>query len=191
MKNSSSNKLIELVFFCLLTVFISANAAAEDDDHIIWSSNAMACVPAGAPIVVDNHESLAGKVRFKEGKRGKVALICPIHMVTVATGKSPRSLHLTYRDGDGKQGNSLVSAVLRKVRRSNGQVETIVNSVVSSNATNAANSGVNGWATHQSATTGNTIGQRFDFLRYYYYVQINMDNTSGTTLAVMGVYLTK
>ena len=179
----------KLIFICLLVVLTPANA--EDDDHVIWSSNAMACEPAGAPIIRDNHESLAGKVRFKEGKRGKVALICPVNMVTAATGKSPRSLFLTYQDGDGKEGRSIVSAALRKVRKSDGHVETIVNSFVSSNATNATNSGDNGWANHQSATRGNTIGQRFDFLRYYYYVQINMDNKTGASLGVMGVYLTK
>lgn len=180
--NVLKNSIISVIFLCFF--FISPVASAD----IVWSSNAMACEPAGAPIIRDNHDSLAGIVRFKAGHRGDVILICAIS--SMLTKYSLRSLRLTYRDGDGKEGPSVVSAAIRKVRISDGHVVTLTNGSVSSNDSNAINSGPNGWATHQSGTVGHVLDERLDLSKYYYYVQINMKRTnSGVPLAVMGVYL--
>jgi len=172
---------MKYLFFSFL---LAISTSTEAD--VVWSSNAMSCEPAGAPIVRDNHESLAGKVRIN--KAGDVILICAIS--SMLTNYSLRSIRLTYRDTDGKEGSSSVSAAIRKVRISDGAVVTMKNGKVSSNDSNAINSGPNGWATHQSGTPGNVISERLDLSKYYYYVQINMKKTQGGgSVAVMGVYL--
>ena len=65
-------------------------------NKVVWTFNAMACIPAGAPIARDLYDSLAGGVRFREGKFGNIALICPIS--DDLGGTALLSLHLTYRD---------------------------------------------------------------------------------------------
>ena len=153
----------------MLGIAISQPVPAQSS--VVWQYNAMACVAAGAPIAGDLHDSLAGIVRFKAGKTGNIALICPIsHDVNTLL----RSLRLTYRDGDGHEGPSSVTAVLRRVRRSDGYVATVLRGDVSSNDTDAPNSGPIGWATHQSGTAGRVLSHSMDLLNYYYYVQINL-----------------
>ncbi len=173
-----------------VAVFVSfiVVGASIADAKVVWSYNAMACEPAGAPIKRDLYDSLAGKVRFREGKTGNIALICPI---SDDLGKTQlRSLRLTYRDGDGKEGPSVVSAVIRRVRRSDGHVATLPNGKVSSNDSNAVNSGPTGWATHQSGAPGRVLNHVLDLDSFYYYVQINLKRTDANVpLAVMGVYL--
>jgi hypothetical protein len=170
-----------------LFLAISASQPVLAQSSVVWSFNAMACQPAGAPIAADLHDSLAGTVRFKEGKTGNIALICPItHNVNTLL----RSLRLTYRDGDGHEGPSVVTAVIRRVRRSDGYVATLLNGDVSSNDSSAPNSGPAGWATHQSGTPGRVLSHSPDLLNYYYYVQINLKRTDpNVPLAVMGAHL--
>ncbi len=181
------NKTLIALLTLLGISFVVPNVALAQS-QVIWSSNAMACQPAGAPIKRDLHDSLAGRVRFKEGKAGNIALICPI---SDDLGNSQlRSLFLTYRDGDGKEGPSVVSAAIRRVRRSDGHVATLPNGNVSSNDLNATNSGPNGWATHQSGATGISLNHVLDLDNYYYYVQINLRRTDETVpLGAMGVFL--
>lgn len=166
---------------------IATSQSASAQSRVVWSFNAMACEPAGAPISADLHDSLWGVVRFKEGKTGNIALICPIsHELNAQL----RSLRLTYRDGDGHEGPSVVSAAVRRVRRSDGYVATLLNGDVSSNDSNAPNSGPTRWATHQSGTSGRVMNHAPDTLNYYYYIQINLKRTDpNVPLAVMGVHL--
>ena len=162
--------------------------ASIAEAKVVWSYNAMASVPAGGQIKGDLYDSRAGKVIFKAGKTGNIALICPI---PDDLGKVRlRSLRLTYRDGDGKEGPSLVSAAIRRVRRSNGSVTSLSNGTVSSNDANAVNSGPSGWATHQSGSPGRVLNHVLDLDNFYYYVQINLKRTdSKVPLGVMGVHL--
>lgn len=155
-----------------------------------WSYDAMACEPAGAPVRRDLHDSLAGKVRFREGRTGNIALICPIDGIYWFPGTGHvlplKRLQLTYRDGDGRQGSATATAAVRRVRRSDGHVASLGSSSVSSNDSNAPNSGRTGWQTHQSSD----IGHLLDLGDYYYYVQINLQRTDADVpLAVMGVKL--
>ncbi len=166
----------------------SISDAALAQSRIVWSSNAMACEPAGAPIARDLHDSLAGVVRFKDGQIGNIALICPISQNLGST--MLRSLRITYRDGDGRQGPSSVTAALRRVRRTDGHVATLRNGEVGSNQPTAPNSGPNGWATHQSGAPGQVLNHSLDLANFYYYVQINLRRTDPSVpLAVMGVHL--
>lgn len=176
------------VFWLMLSGLFIAPSAVLAQSKVVWSSNAMACEPAGAPIVRDRYDSLAGKVRFRAGKTGSIALICPI---SDDLGKAQlRSLRLTYRDADGKEGPSVVSAAIRRVRRSDGSVATLTNGGVSSNDPNAINSGPTGWATHQSGAPGNVLNHVLDLEKFYYYVQINLKRTDAAVpLAAMGVHL--
>jgi len=178
-------KKVLLVAVVVSFIVVGASIAHAE---VVWSYNVMACEPAGAPIKRNLHASLAGKVVFKEGKTGNIALICPI---SGDLGKTLlRSLRLTYRDGDGKEGPSVVSAGIRRVRRSNGHVESLPNGSVSSNDSNAVNSGPSGWATHQSGAPGRVLNHVIDLDNFYYYVQINLKRTDANVpLAVMGVYL--
>lgn len=180
------NKIISLCLMLVGLFFVPSTVLAQS--KVVWSFDAMACEPAGAPIAMDLHDSLAGAVRFKEGKTGNIALICPISDDLGNT--TLRSLRLTYRDGDGKGGPSLVSAALRRVRRSDGDVATLPNSEVNSNDSNADNSGPNGWATHQSGSQGAVLNHVLDLSNFYYYVQINLKRTDADVpLGVMGVHL--
>lgn len=176
-----------VVLLMLIGLFIVASAV-QAQSEVVWSSNAMACEPAGAPIARDLYDSLAGKVRFREGKSGRIALICPI---SDDLGSAQlRSLRLTYRDGDGKEGPSVVSAAIRRVKRSDGHIETLRNGDVSSNDSNAVNSGPTGWATHQSGAPGAVLGHVLDLDKFYYYVQINLRRTDAAVpLGAMGVHL--
>ena len=152
----------------------------------------MSCVPIPLVVQKDLIDVQSGRVIFKPGKAGIVSLICPIGTVSEKMkNASLRSLFLTYRDGDGKEGpGGVVTANLRRVRQSDGAVESLSNSLVSSNSTNAPNSGPKGWATHQSATTNSNIAQGFEFDKFYYYVHITMKrDDSAVPLAVLGVFL--
>jgi hypothetical protein len=177
------------IFPVILTTTLLASPALAQI-KVIWSCNIMAAQPAGAPIDADLHDSLAGAVRFKEGKTGNIALICPI--ADDLDGEQLRTLVLTYRDGDYKVSNSSVTAAIRRVRAKDGHVETLRNGNVSSNDKRATNSGPDGWATHQSSTeAGEVIGHILDLRAFYYYVQINLKRTSaGVPVAAMGVHLT-
>ena len=178
---------IQVLLLMLVGLFI-VPMAAPAQSNIVWSSNAMACEPAGAPIASDRHDSLAGVVRFKDGKTGNIALICAISDNLGNT--QLRSLRLTYRDGDGKQGPSEVRAAIRRVRRSDGRVETLANGDVSSNDSTAVNSGPDGWATHQSGAQGSVLNHVLDLEKFYYYVQINLIRADvAVPLGVMGVHL--
>jgi hypothetical protein len=170
---------------------ISATIASSvlAQSRVVWSCDAMACQPAGAPIKADLHDALAGAVRFKDGRVGTIALICPILDSLGAPG-ALRSLRLTYRDGDGREGPSEVSAAVRRVRRSDGHVATLDNGDVSSNDSTAPNSGPSGWETHQSGSPGNVLSHTVDLEDFYYYVQINLTRSDAAVpLAVMGVHL--
>ncbi len=177
-------KNILSVTFIVSIIFGGASIARAE---VVWSCNAMAFEPVGAPTIKrDLHTSQSGRVIFKEGKTGTIVLAAQI---TKNLGYL-RSLRLTYRDGDGKEGPSVVSANIRRVRRSDGHVAALANSTVSSNDSNAANSGPSGWATHQSGAPGNVIQQGMDLDKYYYYVQIALKRTdSAVPLAVMGAYI--
>lgn len=169
---------------------ISVNSSYADNKNIVWSVNAMSCVPMPTAVQNDLITVQSGRVIFKTGKSGIASVICPIGTVSEKMNNI-RSLILTYRDGDGNTSDSagMVTANLRRVRRSNGAVETLPNSLVSSNSTTAPNSGPTGWATHQSATAGNTIPGGFEFDKFYYYVHITMKQRGTGPLAVMGVFL--
>lgn len=180
--------LVKVIFLLSALAVASGSHEAAAQSRVVWSADAMTCVPAGAPIVSNRHDALAGKVRFRAGRVGDIALICPI--LDDLGGTVPRSLRLTYQDGDGRQGPSIVSAALRRVRRSDGHVETLRNGAVSSNDANAANSGPDGWATHQSGAPGNVLSRSIDLADFYYYVQINLRRQDAAVpLAVMGVHL--
>ena len=158
---------------------------------VIWSYNAMAAVPTPATLEKGLYDALAGRVNFREGKTGTINLICAVP--ATLHNQFVRSLFLTYRDGDGNTGPSVVSAALRFIRKSDGHVETVGNGNVSSNDSAAPNSGPSGWVTHQSATAGNTIdnAHTMDFDQNYYYVQITLERSSyEVPLGVIGVYLT-
>ena len=185
---------------CIGAVILAAlvtsplNAATAD---IVWPRNAMGATPTPATLEDGLTDALAGRVVFRQGKTGTANLICPIGSVSQNLSKfTVRSLHLTYHDGDGKEGPSVVSAALRRIRKSDGHVETVKNGGVSSNSPNASNSGPGGFATHQSATPGNTIDAGLDFkdfyyYYYYYYVQITMRRSDAAVpLAVQGAFLT-
>jgi hypothetical protein len=179
-------KLAALFFTCLLSV----NAHAQS--KVVWSCNAMAAVPAISAVRNQLYEVRAGRVIFKEGKSGTINLFCPI---TRDLGPSLRSLHLTYRDGDGHKGKtSSVTAAIRRVNKKTGHVTSFKFGTVSSNDVAAPDSGPKGWKTHQSARASETLlnqNHHMDLGNFYYYVQITMRRTDDKVpLAVMGVYLT-
>lgn len=179
-------KLPALLLLCTLAYAVPSVAFAQS--RVVWSCNAMAAQPAGAPIRRDLHASLAGKVIFEEDRTGNIALICPI--LDDLDRTQLRSLRLTYRDGDGKLGPSVVTAAIRRVNRSNGNVATLTNGQVSSNDASAPNSGPTGWATHQSGSPGNVLNHVVDLGDFYYYVQINLQRTDAAVpLGVIGVHL--
>ncbi len=173
--------------FSVVVVSIIMVYASTAHAEVVWSCNAMAFEPVGAPTIErDLHKSLAGRVVFKEGKTGTIALVAQI---TKDLGYL-RSLRLTYRDGDGKEGPAEVSANIRRIRRTDGHVAMLANSAVSSNDSNAINSGPSSWATHQSGAPGSVIQQGMDLDNYYYYVQIVLKRTDAAVpLAVMGAYI--
>jgi hypothetical protein len=176
------------VLSTVVTTSLTDTTRTFTESRVVWSCNAMAAQQAGAPIVAGLYDALAGAVRFRDGRTGNIALICPI--LGDLDGVGLRSLRLTYRDGDGKQGPSEVSAVIRRVRRSDGHVATLENGGVSSNATAAPNSGPTGFATHQSGAPGNVLSHVVDLDNFYYFVQINLKRTDAAVpLAVMGVHL--
>ena len=178
-------KKICISFVILMSVGTWSGVAMA---KILWSCNAMTAQPAGIPIIRNKHVSSHGSVRFRAGRTGTVSLVCP---VTSWSGPGYiRSLILTYRDGDGRQGPSRVVASLRRVRLSDGHIETLRNGTTDSNQSNAINSGPRGWASHQSARAGNVIGHVPDFNRYYYYVQITMTRRDAAVpIGAMGVSL--
>lgn len=154
----------------------------------VWSHNAMAAAPTPATLREDLYDARAGRVVFREGKTGTVNLVCPVSADLRDTHL--RSLFLTYRDGDGPEEPSVVSAALRVIRTSDGHVETVENGNVSSNDGTAPDSGSEGWETHQSATPGNTIEHTLDFDRNYYYVQITLRRDEpDVPLGAIGVSL--
>ena len=183
---STMNSVCKILLFLLLLIMSAVTVFAQS--KVVWSFNAMAAAPAGGSISEDLYDALTGKVVFREGKTGNIALICPIS--DDLNGTLLRSLRLTYRDGDGKQGPSVVSASIRRVRKSDGHVASLPNGEVSSNGPGAVNSGPNGWATHQSGAPGNVLNHTLDLRNFYYYVQINLKRTDPTVpIGVIGVHL--
>ena len=174
------------MFVIIVAVSGTGNVFAQS--KVVWSFNAMAAAPAGASISENLYDALTGKVVFREGKTGNIALICPIS--DDLNGTHLRSLRLTYRDGDGKVGPSVVSASLRRVRKSDGHVETLPNGEVSSNDSNAFGSGPDGWITLTSGSPGHVLNHTLDLMNFYYYVQINLKRTdTNVPVGVMGVHL--
>jgi hypothetical protein len=192
------NRNSSLTGFLLIAVALACLLSANAHDKVVWSCDAMAAVPAIPAIKNELYEVRAGRVIFKDGRSGTVNLFCPI---TRDLGPSIRSLFLTYRDGDGHEGPSVVSAALRRVNRKTGHVTTFNFGNTSSNDDGkpqinenpAPNSGIKGWATHQSARPGRTLlnqNHQMDLMNFYYYVQITMKRKNGITpLAVMGVFI--
>jgi len=179
--------MILQMFIIMIAVSGSNNVFGQS--RVIWSFNAMAATPAGESISENLYDALAGKVIFREGKTGNIALICPISDGDLS-GAHLRSLRITYRDGDGKVGLSVVSASMRRVRKSDGHVETLPNSEVSSNDSNAFSSGPDGWITHTSGSPGHVINHTLNLTNFYYYVQINLKRTDpAVPIGVMGVDL--
>lgn len=173
-----------IVSMCMVVIFPSYVRA---DDNIIWSCSAMGMVPILGPDELVEQRS--GKAIFKANEKGIVRLICPVYGVKKA---GLRSLFFTFQDGDGGtvDTSNKITAELRRVRRSDGHVETMRNATVDSNSERTPSTGSSGWVTSQSATSGNTIGDGFDFGRYYYYVQVTMTKGQKSgTLATQGVYL--
>jgi hypothetical protein len=171
-----------------LAIILGTPRIGFAQSSVVWSCDAMAAVPAGAPIPSGLYDALAGIVVFRPGQTGTMALICPI--LDDLDGVQLRSLRLTYRDGDGREGPSVVTAALRRVRRTDGHVATLANGGVSSNHVAAPNSGPSGWATHQSGSSGHVLNHVLDLHNYYYYVQINLSRSDASVpLAVMGVHL--
>jgi hypothetical protein len=158
---------------------------------------ALAAVPTEATIQKDLYVSRAGRLLFREGKSGIASFICPISDGSLEgeKGQHLRSLFLTYRDQDGpgpspSGGPSEVHANLRRVRKSDGHVDTLPNSLVSSRQEDAPSSGVDVWATHQSAHAGKTLSHRIDFSNHFYYVHITMKkDPGGGGVGVLGVAL--
>lgn len=171
---------------CLVT----PSAALAD---VVWSANAMGCVPTPLTLAKGLIDVRAGRVIFVPGKTGIANLICPIGTVSeTLTDFATRSLFLTYRDGDGNTADSggEVRASFRRINKATSHVETLSNGAVSSHAPGAPNSGAQGFATHQSATAGNTISETFKFGQFYYYVHLTMkcERTCGP-LALQGAFL--
>ena len=180
-------RLWAILSVAMTTMLTDTNSVLEQS-RVVWSCDAMGAEPAGAPIATGLHDALAGAVRFRDGQVGNVALVCPI--LDDLGGVGLRSLRLTYRDGDGRQGSSEVAAVIRRVRRSDGHVESLANGGLSSNDSNAPNSGPTGFVTHTSGSPGNVLNHRVDLQDFYYFVQINLKRTDAAVpLAVMGVHL--
>jgi hypothetical protein len=176
------------VFAAGLAMILGTPHSGFAQSSVVWSCNAMAAAPAGAPIPSGLYDALAGVVVFKPGQTGNIALICPI--LDDLDGVHLRSLRLTYRDGDGREGPSIVTAAIRRVRRTDGHVATLTNGQVSSNHSEAPNSGPSGWATHQSSSPGQVLDHALDLQNYYYYVQINLIRSDAAVpLGVMGVHL--
>jgi hypothetical protein len=176
------------VFAVNLTVFLGMPSVSLAQPPVAWSCNAMAAVPAGIPSPTDLYDSLAGRVVFKPDRTGTITLICPIlnNLERVLL----KSLGLTYLDGDGREGPSVVTAALRRIRRTDGHVATVDNGEVSSNDAAAPISGPSGWATHQSSTPGHVLTHILDLDNYYYYVQIGLSRSDpAIPLGVMGVHL--
>ncbi len=169
---------------------IACGPAYALNEGIIWSMNAMSCVPTPATLEAGLIDGQAGRVIFKSNRTGIASIICPIGSVSdEMRTRGLRSLFLTYRDGDRSALNNVVASI-RRVNRASGHVETMSNGSVSSGGPGAPSSGQTGWATHQSATAGNTIGNHFDFSKFYYYVHISMKrDDAGVPLAVLGVFL--
>ena len=160
-----------------------------DSVRVLWSYNAMAAVPTRSTLERKLYETWAGRALFRKGKTGILNLICPVS--ENLDGFRIHNLVLTYQDGDGPHGPAETRAVLRWIRRSDGHVETIENGAVSSNDTNAPDSGMKGWASNQSASSGETMNHVVDFENHYYYVQITMKrNNAAVPLGAIGVYLT-
>jgi hypothetical protein len=187
MKKVYALLLIITLLFLVTSIYALPHTALAQST-VVWSCSAMAAQPAGIPIRTNLHVSSHGTVRFRDGRTGTIALICPI--TDDLDGVRLRSLRLTYRDGDGRQGPSAVSASLRRVRRSDGHIATLPNGGVSSNHVSAPNSGPSGWVTHQSGSPGNTLDHVLDLENFYYYVQINLQRSDDAVpLGVMGVHL--
>ena len=176
----------------LVTVLLCKTVPASADSVVIWSCNAMGMTPI--PQSVGLLEFRAGRAILKEDRRGTAVLVCPIGSVTEDMRKySIRSLYMTHKGGDFNTPNptNYMRAELRRVRMSDGHVETVPNSLVDSNKRNPTGiNGSNGWVTNQSATSGNTIFGGLDFEKYHYYVQVTLKKErSDGRLSVMGVYL--
>lgn len=176
----------------LFLLVLAAYGISQAKADIVWSCNAMAATPTPKTLDEGLVDALAGRVRFREGRAGTANLICPIGPSSEKLANfTVRSLHLTYRDGDGKEGPSVVSAALRRINKATGHVETVRNGGVSSNHDKATNSGPDGFASHQSATGGQTIGESLDLDRFYYYVQITLRRSDAAVpLVVQGAFLT-
>jgi hypothetical protein len=152
------------IFLLMCTIVHTAPSVALAQSKVVWSFSAMAAQPAGIPIRRDLHVSSHGNIRFNSGMAGTIVLICPI--TDDLDGVRLHSLRLTYNDGDGSQGPARVNASLTRVRRSNGRIASLPNSGVSSNDENAPNSGLKGWATHQSGSSGRWECRREHQLRF-------------------------
>jgi hypothetical protein len=120
----------------LIKAYQSDTKGSKKMSSIIWSYSALAAVPTEATIQKDLYVSRAGRLLFREGKSGIASFICPISDGSLEgeKGQHLRSLFLTYRDQDGpgpspSGGPSEVHANLRRVRKSDGHVDTLPNSL--------------------------------------------------------------
>ena len=95
----NKQSLLGLAFSGLLAIASGINTA-EAQSKVVWSCDAMAAEPAGAPIAADLHDSLAGIVRFKDGKTGNIGHQAvaalqdhqpPAHIGAVARVRDPKA----------------------------------------------------------------------------------------------------
>jgi hypothetical protein len=164
----------------VFTALIAALVVLIAQDAVAFSCNAMGAIPTFDTIHLDMYESRAGRVTFKPDKRGIATFVCPI-----TDGRRVWGVELTYQDGDGSPGPSFVVASLRRIRKSDGHVETVPGFTISSSG--GPPSGPTGYATHG---TRDLLAHEMDLENWYYYLQIGMQQVSGTSLGFIGASAT-
>jgi hypothetical protein len=146
---------------------------------IIWSVPAMCMVPTAETARQNKYVTTAGRIKFRAGQSGTIAFLAPVN-VPLPQGEYFLRAHLerTVPDLLGTK------IQLRRARRSNGAVSTLLTCV-----------GVQRGPVQNNIRITDSDAKKFelDLDTYYYWVQVNdvspQPATSTTVKAVLGVGL--
>lgn len=167
-KMSKLRKNLAICFGLAVAVATLPGAASANHPHS-WTIAGASCVPVGQTTSSHLVFNSAADAGFAAGTIGEIILTCPV----VSTIQLAHALSITYRDTDGSATGATITAALRRKDLATGSATTVGTAI-------NTNSGpvVTGYGRIGGFLANCTSGHVFDFTRFAYYVQINIQRTT-------------
>ena len=160
----------------LLGVFYSIPTFAET---VEWQSTAMACIPTSTTAEQNRYITTAGRVKFKPGKSGLIAFMCPVSR-PLPTGKYKIRGRIKTESKTPLNLND-IGISLRSAHNVTGAVKTVLR------ANNVENANGNKFRFDDSLTKK----IKFDFRNFTYWVSLSYRRKTGNSreLSILSVQL--